>query len=131
MTSTLTEWEELKIETNRDRRQQPRTEARIPIEVCGFNRHGRFFSEKTATSDVSVGGCKFDLRTDVEKEAVIAIRVIKRRNGQELDSRPVLFQVNWFQAQPDGFTLGASKLQPGVSWSDELPRMENISKPNA
>lgn len=130
MTSTQAEWKELKVETNRDRRQQPRTEVKLPIEVCGFNRHGRFFSEKTATSDVSAGGCKFDLHTDVDKDSVIAIRVIKRRNGQELDSRPILFQVNWFQERPDGFTFGASKLQPGAPWADELRSIENSSRLN-
>jgi PilZ domain-containing protein len=131
MTTTQAEWEELKIDTHRGRRQQPRTAAKIPIEVCGFSRHGRFFSEKTATSDVSIGGCRFDLRTDVEKESVVAIRVIKRRDGHEIDSRPILFQVNWFQVQHDGYTLGASKLQPGTLWSDELFLTENIPTPNA
>jgi hypothetical protein len=130
MTTTQVDWEQLKIATNRGRRRQPRTAVKIPIEVCGFSRYGRFFSEKTAASDVSIGGCRFDLRTDVEKESVVAIRVIKRRNGQEIDSRPTLFQVNWFQIQPDGFTLGASKLQPGTMWSDDVPLTENNATPN-
>jgi hypothetical protein len=128
MTSTQLEYEELKIAANHDRRQHPRFAQKIAIEVCGFNRHGRFFSEKTTTSDVSLGGCRFDLRTDVEKESVLAIRVIQRRNGQEIDARPVLFQVNWYQAQADRYTFGASKLQPGGMWFDELTELENNSK---
>ena len=131
MTATQADWDELKIDVDRGRRRQPRTPLKIPIEVCGFNRHGRFFSEKTTTADVSIGGCKFNLRTDVEKETVLAIRVIHRRNGQELDSRPVLFQVNWFQALADGFTLGASKLQPGAMWAEEFSEMDRNSRPVA
>jgi PilZ domain len=131
MTTTLADWDELKIDANRERRQEPRSIRKVPIEVCGFNRHGRFFSEKTTTFDVSDGGCRFLLRTDVEKESVVAIRVITRRNGQETDSRPVLFQVNWSKELPDGFTLGASKLQPGAMWAADLSATEKVSRPNA
>jgi hypothetical protein len=131
MTNTLADWDELKIDRNRERRQEPRTELRIPIEVSGFNRHGRFFTEKTSTQNVSTCGCRFDLRSEVEKDSVVAIRVIQRRNGCEIDSRPVLFQVNWFKELPDGFTLGASKLQPGALWSAEFSEMKNTSKPVA
>jgi hypothetical protein len=131
MTNTLADWEELKIDANRERRHEPRSVLKIPIEVCGFNRYGRFFTEKTATHDVSDGGCRFDLHSEVEKESVVAIRVISRRNGREIDSRPVLFQVNWFKELPDGYTLGASKLQPGAMWSTEFSEIRNVPKPVA
>src|SRR5208282_6243106 len=123
MTTTLADWDELKIEANHDRRSQPRSAIKIQIEVCGFNCQGRFFSEKTATCDVSDGGCKFPLRTEVDKESIVTIRVITRRNGQESDARPVLFQVNWSKELPDGFTLGASKLQAGAIWPAEISAM--------
>jgi len=128
MTSTQVEWVGQKTETSSDRRRHYRSPQKVAIEVCGFNRQGRFFSEKTTTSDVSVGGCRFDLRTDVEKESVLAIRVIKRRNGQEMDSKPLLFQVNWSQPQPDGYAFGVSKLQPGAMWSEESAEVEVKSK---
>jgi len=128
MTNTLADWQEVKIDRSRERRQQPRSEIRIPIEVCGFNKHSRFFTEKTVTHDVSDSGCRFNLRTEVEKESVIAIRVINHKNGCEVDSRPVLFQVNWFRELPDGYTLGASKLQPGPVWSVQFTEMKNYSQ---
>jgi len=129
MTTTLADWQELKIDANRERRREFRTIQKVPIEVCGFNRHGRFFSEKTTTFDVSDGGCQFPLRADVEKESIVAIRVNLRRNGQEIDARPVLFQINWSKELPDGFTLGASKLQPGAMWTVGFPAMEHTSRP--
>jgi|SRR5271155_5252358 len=129
MTTTLADWQGLKIDANRDRRTQARSILHVPIEVCGFNRYGRFFSEKTSTCDVSSGGCKFELCTEVEKDSIVAIRVNTRRHGKETDARPILFQINWSQERHDGFTLGASKLQPGAMWSADLPGLEIISPP--
>lgn len=43
------------------------------IEVCGFDRGGRFFTERSETCDVSDGGCKFYLRTEVDRGAVVAL----------------------------------------------------------
>jgi hypothetical protein len=103
--------------------RQPRREQRVAsvfrIEVCGFNRDGRFFTERTLTSNVSDGGCQFSLRVEVEKDSVVALRVIEQRNGRELDSRPVLFQVERIVPQARGWTLGVSKLQPVPVWGVE------------
>jgi len=123
MTTTFTEMQQQSLERAPERRREPRAELKFPVEVCGFSRYSRFFSEKTATSDVSDGGCKLHLRTEVDKGSVIAIRVITRRFGLEVDTRPVLFQVNWVQPCPDGCNLGVSKLQPGKMWtvSFDLP----------
>jgi hypothetical protein len=103
--------------------REPRREQRIAsifrIEVCGFNRYGRFFTERTLTSNISDGGCQLSLRVEVEKNSVVALRVIKHRNGCELDSRPVLFQVERMVQQASGWTLGVSKLQPVPVWGAE------------
>jgi hypothetical protein len=103
--------------------RQPRREQRIAsafrVEVCGFNRYGRFFTERTLTSNISDGGCQLSLRVEVEKDSVVALRVIERRNGCELDSRPVLFQVERMVPQASGWTLGVSKLQPVPIWGVE------------
>jgi hypothetical protein len=103
--------------------REPRCEQRIAsvlrIEVCGFNRFGRFFTERTLTSNISDGGCQLSLRVEVEKNSVVALRVIKHRNGCELDSRPVLFQVERMVPQASGWTLGVSKLQPVPVWGAE------------
>src|ERR1700722_16897362 len=96
-------------------RQPPREQliaSSFRVEVCGFNRYGRFFTERTLTSNISDGGCQLSLRVEVEKDSVLALRVIERRNGCELDSRPVLFQGERMVPQAAGWTLGVSKLQP-------------------
>jgi hypothetical protein len=106
-----------------DLTRQPRREQRIAsafrIEVCGFNRYGRFFTERTLTSNISDGGCQLSLHVEVEKDSVVALRVIEHRNGCELDSRPVLFQVERMVAQASGWTLGVSRLQPVPVWGVE------------
>jgi hypothetical protein len=103
--------------------RQPRREQRIAsafrVEVCDFNRHGRFFTERTLTSNISDGGCQLSLHVEVEKDSIVALRVIERRNGCELDSRPVLFQVERMVPQASGWTLGVSKLQPVPVWGAE------------
>ena len=51
--------------------RQPRREQRVAsafrVEVCGFNRHGRFFTERTLTSNISDGGCQLSLHVEVER----------------------------------------------------------------
>ena len=127
MTETLTNWAELAAETRNDRRRQSRVVVKYPIEVCGFSTHGRYFTERTFTLDVSDGGCKFNLHNEVEKGSVLAIRVIARRHGQESDTRPALFQVNWFLRQPNTWTLGVSKLQAGADWCAGVPLKDSAS----
>jgi len=124
MSGVLTNWEETTRESKRERRHQTREEVKYPIEVSGFNRRGRYFTERTLTLDVSDGGCKFGLSNELEKGSVVAIRVITRRNGREIDARPVLFQVNWFQGLAKGWALGVSKLQSGADWCSGSPRDE-------
>src|SRR5579863_7602925 len=57
--------------------REPRREQRIAsafrIEVCGFNRYGRFFTERTLTSNISDGGCQLSLHVEVEKDSVVAL----------------------------------------------------------
>jgi len=126
MTETLTNWAELSTETKNERRRQPRIAVKYPIEVCGFSRHGRYFTERTFTMDVSDGGCRLRLRNELEKGSVVAIRMITRKHGRESDVRPVLFHVNWFQAMTTNWTLGVSKLQPGAPWCASMPQEEKI-----
>jgi hypothetical protein len=126
MTEILTNWKEVTAEQKCERRRQARVNLRYPIEVSGFNLHGRYFTERTFTVDVSDGGCKFPLAIEVEKESVVAIRVITRRHGQETDTRPVLFHVNWVQAEPNAWTLGVSKLQAGAAWCSSIPPDEKL-----
>jgi hypothetical protein len=93
-----------------------RIAAQFSIEVCGFDRCGRFFTERSETSDVSDGGCKFYLRTEVEREAVVALRVIERYDQRGNGAAAVLFQVAQMERGSNGWTLGALKLRPEESW---------------
>lgn len=108
----------------REHARQQRCEQRIAcafrIEVCGFNRQWRFFTERTLTSNISDGGCQLSLHAEVEKDSIVALRVIERRNGCELHSRPVLFQAERMVPQASGWTLGVSKQQPVPVWCAEL-----------
>lgn len=88
----------------------------LSIEVCGFDRCGRFFTERSETCDVSDGGCKFYLRTEVEREAVVALRVIGRRNQRGNEAAPMLFQVAYMERESSGWTLRTLKLRPEDSW---------------
>ncbi len=88
----------------------------ISIEVCGFDRCGRFFSERSETSNVSEEGCKFYLRTEVERDANVALRAIDRHDRRGNDSAPVLFQVSRIERESSGWALGASKLHGDDMW---------------
>ncbi|MGB0034327.1 MAG: hypothetical protein WBP79_02505 [Candidatus Acidiferrales bacterium] len=70
---------------------------------------------------MSTSGCKFRLTVDVEKEAVLAIRVVSRDKSRDADSRPVLFQIMRIEQLPDGWMMGASKSQPEGLWCVSFP----------
>jgi hypothetical protein len=110
---------ELPAKSTRQPRREQRIASAFRIEVCGFNRYGRFFTERTLTSNISDGGCQLSLRVEVEKNSVVALRVIEHLNGCELNSRPVLFRVERMVPQASGWTLGVSKLQPVPVWGAE------------
>jgi hypothetical protein len=90
--------------------------------------------EKTSTLGISDGGCRFRLRNEVEKGSVVAIRLINRRHGREADTCPILFNVfnvNWFQAQPNAWTMGVSKLQAGAAWCASISEDAKFAGPLA
>jgi hypothetical protein len=103
-------------------RRPKRIAAQLAIEVCGFDRCGRFFTERSETSNVSVGGCKFYLRTEVEREAVVALRVIERFEQRGNNAAPVLFQVARMERQSSGWILGAWKLRAEDLWPMQMVR---------
>jgi hypothetical protein len=90
------------------------------IEVSGFDHAGRFFTEGTSTVDASFCGCKFHLRTPVEKGTVVAIRLLKTRNGSEANRATLLFQVAHVAQEKRGWTVGVWKLQSSQAWSAEF-----------
>jgi hypothetical protein len=97
--------------------QRPeRIALQFAIEVCGFDRCGHFFTERSETCNVSTRGCKFYLRTEVEREAILALRVVERHDQRGNNAAPVLFQVVRIGREPSGWTLGALKLRAEDLW---------------
>ncbi len=127
MANTVTHLDEATLEANRYPRREQRIASAFRVEVCGFNRHGRFFTERTLTSNISDGGCQFCLRIEVERKSVVALRVIGHVHGCESDSRPTLFQVERIEPQLDGWTLGVSKLQSVPAWCEESAREKALA----
>jgi hypothetical protein len=97
--------------------QRPeRLASQFAIDVCGFDRWGHFFIERSETCNVSVQGCKFYLRTEVEREAIVALRVIERYRRRGNDAAPVLFQVAHIERESNVWSLGAWKLRAEDLW---------------
>lgn len=119
-------WEELGIEANQDRRREARVALAIPIEVTGFDLHGKFFTELTNTIDISESGCGFSLKRGVERGGIVAIKVAMKDRKQRVQ-RPFLYQIA--RAIPDGsrWMLGAAKLQPESMWSVAFPRTDRTT----
>jgi hypothetical protein len=96
--------------------REERYSLRVAIEVCGFNLRGRFFAERSETSNVSDGGCKFALRTQIAPDAIVALRVLCGHNGSGRDQSPVYFQVVRVDRDSNQWMVGAIKLQSDELW---------------
>jgi hypothetical protein len=121
MTITKTPyWEELNTMIGEDRRKERRIPLTFPVEVNGFDRQGRYFSERTATTDVSEWGCRLQLAADVEPGTVVALRIVARgANGGV--RRALLFQIVWVEFTEGVNMVGAAKLQPENIWNMDFP----------
>ncbi len=116
-----TDWEQLSAEASDDRRREKRIRLVFPIEVCGFGRKGQFFIEQTATADVSQNGCSFSLKTEVDRGAFVALKLIKRNSAESNTERPLLFEIARMNPIVNGWVLGAKKLQPENPWCIAFP----------
>ena len=72
----------------RERRRHARIPIELPAELQFDSKQG---SLRTVTSDVSDGGCQLSLRVEVQKDSVVALRVIERR--MQAQDHPVLLTV--------------------------------------
>ena len=129
--NAATNWQQLSEEASKDRRRERRIHLAFPIEVSGFDINGRYFAERTATSDVSQGGCRFPLQTEVGRGTVVAIKLVSRESGAAQPGRPLLFQVAWVAQEEEGWTLGASNLQRENLWCVAFPPPEKQLGPVA
>ena len=117
----LTDWQSLSEELNRERRNESRLPLAFPIQIWGFDRGGRFFSERTMTSDISASGCNFALKADIDGNSVVAIRLLSRNGNHSYPERPLLFEVTWVKRQGDVSRAGACKLEPEDIWRVAFP----------
>lgn len=100
--------------------RESRHHIRLPIEVCAFDRGGRFFTEVTETWDVSESGCRCHLRTEVANNTVLAIRIVTHASSGMKSQGPILFHVARMESASGGWTIGASKLQKNDVWMPNL-----------
>lgn len=121
MESTVN-WEELGIEANKDRRREARIPLSIPIEVTGFDVHGKFFCEATKTMDISESGCSFSLKCGIERGGIVAVKVMAKNRKQKIDQKPFLYQIARSTSQGGHWVIGAAKLQPESVWFIAFPR---------
>jgi hypothetical protein len=75
-----------------DRRRGSRATLAFPIEVSGFDRLGRFHTEHTTTSDVSLMGCSFHLNMEVEKGLILALSVVPPKGHARTNCVPFYFK---------------------------------------
>ena len=117
---TQTNWAVLTQEVE-DRRKGVRLPVAFRIEVLGFDRTGRLFSERTQTSNISKDGCSFHTQTPLERGSIVAIRLVSDPNGGSGACKPLLFQIRWVEAEGTGSAAGAVKLQPENIWDVAFP----------
>lgn len=121
---TFTDWETLSQEASQDRRRGKRVPLTYSIEVAGFDRSGRLFTERTSTWNVSEDGCGFRIKTPLQRGDVVAIKLVTRQRTDPAVNRSLLFQIAWIAQERDGWNAGAMKLQPESIWHAAFPRKE-------
>jgi hypothetical protein len=62
--------------------------------------------------------------TEVDREAVVAMRVIERYDQRGYGSAPVLVQVTRIERESSGWSLGALKLHAQDLWPIRPPRAD-------
>jgi hypothetical protein len=109
-------------------KRESRIALRFTIEICGFDRSGKFFSERSETSNVSRHGCKFSVRTEIAPETVVAIRVL-RAKAPGSPTAPSLFQVARTEQTHDGWRAGAAMLQSDDVWAVDFAALDHSQQP--
>jgi hypothetical protein len=103
-----------------NRRSEPRVALSFPIEVSGFNRSGKYFTEGTSCFDVGEASCAFTLDAEIAADSVVSIRSFHWQNSSVMESRPLLFQVVRLEKREQGWVVAAIRLQPEKHPSDQL-----------
>jgi hypothetical protein len=117
MSETVAYWQEISHETHQDRRKAKRVPLAFPINVCGMDPNGHFFSEDTATHDISEQGCRFHVQRRPQEGDALAIRLMSRDGLPHPENRALLFEVRWVLPDGDGWLVGTFCLQPRNLWN--------------
>jgi len=123
MTTHFLDWKKLLIPGAAAIRADRRA-IQIPIEACGFDRRGRFFTERTETLNVSDTGCKFRVRTELACDAVVAVRVLNDTSDGTPPLRSVLFRIVRTEPNVAEWSVAGSQLQQDDPWSDSMFAVE-------
>jgi hypothetical protein len=126
---SLTDWNELVNQITVDRRSGKRLRLNFSIEITGFDRSGRLFTERTRTEDISEIGCRFDLLTPVERGNVVAIKLLPPGKATLPEEKSLLFEIIWTVARTIGWTVGTRKLQGDKIWKVTFPPANQSSEP--
>jgi len=116
----LPHWSPLRTLASLDRRSEKRHTLVFPIRVHGFDRDNQYFTQKTFTLDVSPGGCRFVLDTEVQRGSVVAVSPFPRSTG-DAQMHKALYEVMWVEATNDGWEVGARSLDRKNIWGVTFP----------
>jgi hypothetical protein len=112
-------------QTSEEHAPERRRTKRIPlcfyIQVSGFTSDGQFFRDLTVTTDVSEGGCRFELAREIELKAPITIQVVHSDGSPPPGSKPLLFEVARIEPSSPGWSVGAAMLQSENIWNMTFP----------
>ena len=104
-----------------ERRHEKRLPLSLPVEISGFDCQGRFFKERTVTTDVSPNGCSFHLTAEADRAVELAIRLIASNSKDPVPDHPLLFDVVRMEPTPDGWLVAARKVQSEDLWYTAFP----------
>jgi hypothetical protein len=90
-----------------ERRAYQRFLLHSPIELSGVEASGRQFAERSYVEDVSELGCRFTLRSPVERGGILGVEPLGPEGEKLADDFPRLFVIIWVKPKGDRFTVGA------------------------
>lgn len=122
-----TQWEKMVAVANPDSRRDYRNSSVFPIEVSGFDCHGRYFTERTLIVNADETHCSFQVLVQVPHDSVVAISFI-RRNSRAMISRPELFEVVHAEPTTSGWHIEATRLLPASVLSIKTSERGNRTK---
>jgi len=116
----LPHWSPLQTLASLDRRGEKRLALVFTVRVHGFDCENHYFSQRTFTLDVSVGGCRFVLATKVQRGSVVAVSIVPR-DAVNAPPQKSLYEVMWVEASDDGWEVGARSMDRKNIWGVTFP----------